>query len=42
VPLQELVQAWPTDAVQRMRALDGLVEDGLVEPLDGDEYALPS
>jgi A/G-specific adenine glycosylase len=42
VPLHELVQAWPTDAVQRMRALDGLVADGLVEPLDDDEYALPS
>jgi A/G-specific adenine glycosylase len=42
VPLHALVQAWPTDAVQRMRALDGLVADGLVEPLDGNEYALPS
>jgi A/G-specific adenine glycosylase len=42
VPLDALIQAWPTDAVQRMRALDGLVADGLVEPLDGDEYALPS
>ncbi|MET0931073.1 MAG: A/G-specific adenine glycosylase [Aeromicrobium sp.] len=31
---------WP-DAIQRERALDGLVADGLVEPLDGDSYALP-
>jgi A/G-specific adenine glycosylase len=26
---------------QRERALDGLVADGLVEPLDGDRFALP-
>lgn len=42
VPLTELVAAWPLDAAQRMRALDGLVADGLVEPLDDDRYALPS
>jgi A/G-specific adenine glycosylase len=30
------------DAVQRERALDGLVSDGLVEPLDDGRYALPS
>lgn len=30
------------DAVQRARALDGLVADGLVEPLDGGRYRLPS
>lgn len=31
---------WP-DAVQRERALDGLVAEGLVEPLDEQTYALP-
>jgi A/G-specific adenine glycosylase len=30
------------DCVQRARALDGLVADGLVEPLADDRYALPS
>jgi A/G-specific adenine glycosylase len=30
-----------SDAVQRERALDGLVADGLVEPLDGERYTLP-
>jgi A/G-specific adenine glycosylase len=29
------------DAVQRERALDGLVTDGLVDPLDDGRYALP-
>ncbi len=29
------------DAVQRERALDGLVADGLVEPLDDARYRLP-
>ena len=28
-------------AIQRERALDGLVADGLVEPLDGNRFALP-
>jgi A/G-specific adenine glycosylase len=42
VPLNDLAKAWPTDTNQRMRALDGLVADGLVEPLDEDHYALPS
>jgi len=32
--------AW-TEPGQRERALDGLVADGLVEPLPGDRYALP-
>ncbi|WP_030163740.1 A/G-specific adenine glycosylase [Spirillospora albida] len=32
---------WP-DAVQRERALDGLVADGLVDPLEDGRYALPS
>ncbi|HEY3482161.1 MAG TPA: A/G-specific adenine glycosylase, partial [Streptomyces sp.] len=31
---------WP-DPVQRARALDGLVEDGLVEPLANGAYRLP-
>jgi A/G-specific adenine glycosylase len=30
-----------TDRLQLARALDGLVADGLVEPLPGDRYALP-
>jgi A/G-specific adenine glycosylase len=33
--------AW-SDAPQRMRALDGLVADGLVEPLDDGRYRLPA
>lgn len=32
--------AWP-DALQRERALDGLVADGLVEPVGEDSFALP-
>jgi A/G-specific adenine glycosylase len=31
-----------TDAGQRDRALDGLVADGLVEPLDGGMFQLPT
>lgn len=34
--------AWPHDPRQRERALDGLVADGLVEPLPGDWYRLPA
>jgi A/G-specific adenine glycosylase len=30
-----------SDQPQLARALDGLVADGLVEPLPGDRYALP-
>jgi len=41
VPRHRLDQAWP-DAVQRARALDGLVADGLVEPLARNHYGLPS
>ena len=33
--------AWP-EAAQRARALDGLVADGLVEPLEGGTYQLPT
>lgn len=36
-----LDQAWG-DPVQRARALDGLVADGLVDPLPDGTYALPS
>jgi A/G-specific adenine glycosylase len=34
--------AWPHNPVQRERALDGLVADGLVEPIDGDRFRLPA
>jgi A/G-specific adenine glycosylase len=37
----DLDAVWP-DAMQRERALDGLVADGLVEPLADQTYALPS
>ncbi|MEE1930402.1 A/G-specific adenine glycosylase [Streptomyces sp. TRM 70351] len=40
VPQEALDAVWD-DAVQRARALDGLVADGLVEPLSGDRYRLP-
>jgi A/G-specific adenine glycosylase len=36
-----LDKAWP-DAIQRARALDGLVADGLVDPLPDGRYALPA
>ena len=41
VPKTRLDRAWP-DPVQRDRALDGLVADGLVEPLVRARYRLPS
>jgi A/G-specific adenine glycosylase len=34
--------AWPHNSVQRERALDGLVADGLVEPIDGGRFRLPA
>lgn len=37
-----LERAWAIDAEQRERALDGLVADGLVEPLAGDRFRLPA
>lgn len=37
----QLVTAWP-DAVQLDRAIDGLVADGLVEPLAGGRFRLPT
>lgn len=40
VPKIQLDLVWP-DAMQRERALDGLVADGLVEPLDDEMYRLP-
>jgi A/G-specific adenine glycosylase len=41
VPRARLEQVWD-DAPQRERALDGLVADGLVEPLDDDLFRLPA
>ncbi|KWW98917.1 A/G-specific adenine glycosylase [Carbonactinospora thermoautotrophica] len=41
VPQAALDAVWP-DAAQRARALDGLVADGLVEPLDDGRYRLPA
>ncbi|TDC46206.1 A/G-specific adenine glycosylase [Jiangella ureilytica] len=41
VPKPRLDAIWP-EPVQRERALDALVADGLVEPLDGDLFRLPS
>ncbi len=40
VPQRELDAVWH-EPVQRARALDGLVSDGLVEPLAGGVYRLP-
>jgi A/G-specific adenine glycosylase len=40
VPQAELDSVWE-DAVQRARALDGLVADGLVEPVAPGVYRLP-
>ncbi len=40
VPQAVLDTVWD-EPVQRARALDGLVADGLVEPLDGGFYRLP-
>jgi A/G-specific adenine glycosylase len=39
VPRQRLDAVW-TDEVQRARALAGLVEDGLVEPLGTETFVL--
>ena len=41
VPRNRLDVVWP-DAAQRARALDGLVADGLVEPLADDYFRLPA
>ncbi|MBC7373184.1 MAG: hypothetical protein H7323_04260 [Frankiales bacterium] len=40
VPPELLAQVWE-EPVQRARALDGLVADGLVDPLPDGRYALP-
>jgi len=40
VPKQTLDACWP-DSLQRERALDALVADGLVEPLGHNHYRLP-
>ncbi len=40
VPQTALDRVWD-EPVQRGRALDGLVADGLVEPLPGGLYRLP-
>jgi A/G-specific adenine glycosylase len=40
VPQAVLDRVWH-EPVQRARALDGLVADGLVEPLPGGLYRLP-
>jgi A/G-specific adenine glycosylase len=42
VPRSALEAAWPIDPAQRERALDGLVADGLVEPLPGELFGLPA
>lgn len=41
VPQARLDAAWP-EPVQRARALDGLVADGLVDPLPDGRFALPA
>jgi A/G-specific adenine glycosylase len=41
VPAERLVAAWD-EPVQRTRALDGLVADGLVDPLPDGRYGLPT
>jgi len=40
VSAEDLVRAWP-DAVQRARALDALIADGLVDPLTDGRFSLP-
>jgi len=40
VPRVALDAAWP-DAAQRDRALDGLVADGLAEPMPHERFRLP-
>jgi A/G-specific adenine glycosylase len=41
VPLTHFDTVWP-DTTQRARALDGLVADGLVDPLPDGSFALPT
>ncbi|AKT51180.1 A/G-specific adenine glycosylase [Arsenicicoccus sp. oral taxon 190] len=42
VRLADLAVACPDDEVRRMRCLDGLVSDGLVEPVGRGRYRLPA
>ncbi len=42
VGAKALAAAWPDDGRQRARCLDGLVADGLVEPLAGGRFRLPT
>ncbi|WP_323132276.1 HhH-GPD family protein [Kineococcus indalonis] len=42
VGAQELAGAWTSDPAQRERCLDGLVADGLVEPLADGRFSLPT
>jgi A/G-specific adenine glycosylase len=41
VALARFDLVWPDDT-QRARALDGLVSDGLVDPLPDGRFALPT
>ena len=41
VPASRLEAVWPVE-LQRARALDGLVADGLVDALPDGQYALPA
>lgn len=41
VRLADLTPACPDDELRRMRCLDGLVADGLVEPVGRGRYQLP-
>ncbi|MCU1589402.1 MAG: HhH-GPD [Frankiales bacterium] len=41
VPVEALAEAWG-EAVQRQRALDGLIADGLVDPLPDGRMSLPT
>jgi len=41
VAAADLAAAWTSDDAQRARCLDGLVADGLVEPLADGRFALP-
>lgn len=42
VAAADLAAVWPDEPEQRSRALAALIDDGLVEPLDGDRYRLPA
>lgn len=41
VPAARIDLVWPDDA-QRQRCVASLIEDGLIDPLPGDRYALPA